>query len=82
MHRLPASQAREKLAEILNEVSVRGDRVVLERHGKEVAAVISMDDLALLQALEDKYDLELARAALDESDERIPLEQLMAKYGL
>lgn len=76
--RLPATKARERLAEVLNEVSVRGDRVILERHGKDVAAVISMADLELLELLEDRYDLELVKTALAESDERIPWDQVKA----
>ncbi|MEO7363730.1 MAG: type II toxin-antitoxin system prevent-host-death family antitoxin [Gemmatimonadaceae bacterium] len=76
--RLPATKARERLAEVLNEVSVRGDRIILERHGKNVAAVISMEDLELLERLEDRYDLDLAKAALSESEERIPWDQVNA----
>ncbi|MEJ7811055.1 MAG: type II toxin-antitoxin system Phd/YefM family antitoxin [Gemmatimonadaceae bacterium] len=81
-NRLPASKARARFADILNEVSVRGDRVVLDRHGKPVAAVISIGDLELLQALEDRYDVELAREALAESDERVPWEEIKARLGL
>lgn len=80
--RLPASKARERLADVLNEVSVRGDRVVLERHGKDVAAVISIEDLQLLELLEDRYDLELSKAALAESDERIPWSVVKERLGL
>ena len=56
---------------MLNEVSVRGDRIVLERHGKDVAAVISIEDLELLERLEDRYDLELSKGALADSNTRI-----------
>lgn len=68
---IPASEARKRFSDILNRVSVRGDRVVMERHGKTVAAMISMEDLALLEALEDRFDVEEARAALTESGERV-----------
>lgn len=80
--RLPASKAREKFADILNEVSVRGDRVVLDRHGKAVAAVIPISDLEMLEDLEDRYDIESARESLSESDERIPWERVKATLGL
>lgn len=82
MDRVPASKAREILGDILNDVAARGDRIVLHRHGKDVAAVISMDDLALLQSLEDRYDIESARATLAGSDERVPWAQLKKKLGL
>lgn len=80
--RLPATKVRERLSQVLNEVSARGDRVVLVRDGKEVAAVISMEDLALLELLEDRYDLELSRAALAESDERITLSRVKERLGV
>lgn len=79
---LTASKARERLSDLLNEVSVRGDRVVLERHGKRVAAVISADDFDLLEALEDRYDLEEIRRVLAEDHERIPLDQIKREFGM
>ena len=82
MNRIAASKAREQLAEILNDVAGRGDRVILHRHGKDVAAVISVDDLALLELLEDRYDVEAARAALAESDERVAWSDLKKELGL
>lgn len=81
-NRIAASKAREKLADILDEVAVRGERVVLQRHGKDVAAVISSDDLKLLEALEDRFDVEEAREALAESDERVPWEALKKRLSL
>ena len=44
----------------------QGERIILERRGKEVAAIVSMDDLALLQMLEDRDDVRAARKALAE----------------
>src|SRR5882672_9250954 len=49
--RIPATEAREKLADILNDVAFRGERVLLERHGKSIAAVVSVEDLELLERL-------------------------------
>ena len=81
-NRLPASKARERFADILNEVSVRGDRIVLERHGKTVAALISVADLELLELLEDRFDVEQAKAALAESDERYTWEDVKQRLGI
>lgn len=80
--RISASRVRETLSEVLNEVSVRGDRVVLERHGKDVAAVISMEDLELLEQLEDRYDLELAQEAIAKKEVRIPWSRVKKNLGL
>jgi prevent-host-death family protein len=52
MEVLSISEAREGLAELVNRVAYRGERVVLRRHGKPVAALVSADDLERLAALE------------------------------
>ena len=82
MPRIPASKAREKLSEILNDVAGHGDRVILHRHGKNVAAVIPVEDLELLEALEDRYDVEEARAALAVREGRVPWPALKKQLGL
>lgn len=81
-NRLPASKARQKFADILNAVGYKGKRVLLQRHGKSVAAVIPPEDLELLEALEDRMDLEAVRAALREGGRPIPLQDLKAELGL
>jgi hypothetical protein len=45
---------------------------VLWRHGKVVAAVISMEDLQEFEAAEDRADLAAAREALASEERRIP----------
>lgn len=70
MNRLPASQAREKFAEILNEVAFGRKRMVLHRHGKDLVAVIPVEDLALLEELEDRADVARARRALADKSPR------------
>ena len=76
MTRIAASEAREKFATILNEVAFAGERILLHRHGKDVAAVVPIADVELLEALEDKMDLETARKALTEKGKRVNWEQL------
>lgn len=76
MPRITASEAREQFATILNEVAFGGERVLLHRHGKDVAAIVPIEDLQLLEALEDKMDLETARKALAEKGPRVKWEQL------
>ncbi len=61
-----ASELREQLGEVLNRVSYGKERVVIEKHGRPAAALVPVEDLELLRALEDRLDLEAARAALAE----------------
>ena len=67
---LAATQARTMLADLINIVIYRGERVIVERRGKAVAALVSMEDLDLLERLEDRLDLEAARAALSETKKK------------
>lgn len=82
MTRIAASEARTDFADIVNKVAFGGERITLHRHGKDVAAIVPVKDLLLLEALEDKMDLEAARAALTEKTPRIPWKRLKGQLGL
>lgn len=45
---------RADMADPLNRVAYAGERVILQRRGKAVAALVSMQDLARLEAMEDQ----------------------------
>ena len=63
-----AVQVRKRLAEVINRAAFGKERVILARRGKAVAAIVSLEDAELLEALEDRIDLENARAALTEAE--------------
>lgn len=81
MTSLPVSKARQELAELINRVAYKGERIVIERHGKDVAALVPTEDLRVLESLEDRIDLEDARKALKEKG-AIPWEKVKADLGL
>ena len=60
------SEARESFSTTVNRVAFGGERVVLTRHGRRVAAVVPIEDLELIEALEDATDL-------DEVPRRLPI---------
>jgi hypothetical protein len=62
-------------------VVYQGERIVLERHGKDVVAMVPVEDLKLLEGLEDRMDLEEARERLKEPG-RIPWKKIKARLGL
>lgn len=78
-----ASKVRQQFAVNLNRVAFKRDRILLERHGKLVAAMVPVEDLELLEELEDRLDLEEARAALAESKAKgtRPWEKIKAVLG-
>lgn len=72
------SEARDGLAELVNRVAYARERVRLVRRGRELAAVVPMEDIELLEALEDELDLQAAREALADPANagRIPWEDV------
>jgi prevent-host-death family protein len=69
MTRLEASKAREEFSDTLNRVAYSHERIVLRRWGKDVAALVPLEDLALLEQLEDRIDIEEAKRILADPDE-------------
>jgi prevent-host-death family protein len=84
--RLNVVELRQSLAEILNRAEYQGERIVIHRRGKDAAAIISIEDLTLLERLiedtEDRLDVNTARVALAESAERIPYAEVRKRLGL
>jgi prevent-host-death family protein len=80
MTKLTATAARDNFAELLNRAAFKGERIALERHGKTVAAIVSAEDLELLESLEDRIDLAAARRALKEP--RRKWDKVKAELGL
>ena len=48
----------------------------------KIAALISIEELELLQTIEDLVDIENARKALAESGENIPAQEIWKELGL
>ena len=86
MSETTVSEARARLADVVDAARVGHAPVYLTRRGQRVAAVIDADDLdSLIAAAEDLADLKAARAAraeLDDGESAIPWEQVKADLGL
>ena len=83
MHRtITTADARKNFADIVNSVAYGKESVILTRRGQEIAALVSMEALQLLQKIEDYIDIEDARKALDEPGENISADEFWNKLGL
>ncbi|HUP01815.1 MAG TPA: type II toxin-antitoxin system Phd/YefM family antitoxin [Gemmatimonadota bacterium] len=82
MVRLTATEARNRFADLLNRVAYGRERIIVNRDGKDVVALVTVEDLALLEEIEDRIDVEEARKVLAESGPNVPLEQVLAEMGL
>ena len=78
------SEARESFSATVNRVTFGGERVVLTRHGRRVAAVVPIADLELLEQIEDAADLDEVRHALADpaNRERVAWDDLKKQLGL
>ena len=82
MDKITTADARKNLAEIINQVAYGKEPVVLTRRGKELAALVSIEDLILLQKLEDQIDIHDAWKAKDEPGEDISWSTLRRELDL
>lgn len=57
---LSAKEARERFSELINLAGFAKERTVITKNGKGIAAVVSMEDLAILDALAFEQALTLS----------------------
>lgn len=64
MTRVAVTELRVAISDLLDRVAGHGERIAVERYGKPAVALVSPEDLELLEAIEDRMDIEAARKAL------------------
>ena len=82
MIRLSTSELRKDTADALNRVVYRGDRIALQRRGKDVAVIVSVEDYELLRAIEDRADMETIKKIKAEQGEDVLWDDLKRELGL
>jgi prevent-host-death family protein len=81
MKTLDADNLRRQVLEALNKVAYAGERITINRHGKPVAVLVPVEDAELLEAIEDRVDVALAKKALKEKGS-IPWAKAKEELGL
>jgi prevent-host-death family protein len=77
---LPLHKARSGLTDAVNRVFYGHERIAIQRRKKNVAVLVSVRDAKLLEALENKADLDLIRRRMAEPSE--PWEKVKKDLGL
>jgi prevent-host-death family protein len=70
MKQITTAEARKHMAELLNRAAYGKERFVVTRHGKELVAIVPLEDITLLdrlRALLLKKDFEAAITEIEES---------------
>lgn len=77
-------ELRENLSDAINKAAFGKERVVVTRRGKKLVGIVPYEDIELLEALEDKKDIEEAKKALKEAAKKgtISMAKLKKDLGL
>ncbi len=81
MTKISTVKARARFSDLVTKAAFEKDRIVLTRNGKELAAVVPIEDVLLLEEMENSADLAAARRALQEKGS-IPWERIKNDLGL
>lgn len=81
MTRVSMTKARQNFTDIANRVMYGSERICIEKNNKPAVAVVPIEDLELIEAIEDKIDIEAALKALKEPG-FITLKALKKKLGI
>lgn len=79
---ISTAEARKNFAEIVNQVAYGHEPVILTRHGEKIAALVTMEELELIQRIEDHVDIQDAMQSLSEPGDNIPADEFWGKLGL
>lgn len=81
MATVTSRELRASLSDVLNRVAYTGERVLIERNGRPVAALVSVADLRAMESRENAEDLADHRAAMAEAQEKgsIPFAEALAE---
>jgi prevent-host-death family protein len=88
LEKVTASDARNTFSELISSVKYGRRRVCITSNGKDMAAMIPLQDLEVLEALlrryEDEVDSRDAKIALEEAEREgtVSLDELIADLGL
>ena len=83
MTTVTAKHLKEHSSEVLGRVQYGQERIAVTRNGKEVAAVVSIEDVRLLERIELLLDAADAVSAIEEAEREgtIGLDELREKLG-
>lgn len=84
--KLSMAEFRNDMATPINKVVYGGERLILTRKGKGTVAMVSLEDLDLIEKIEDEIDAREAKKILADMKRKgerpVPLAQVKKRLGL
>lgn len=77
-------EARKQIGEVINRAAYGKERVILTRRGKPLVAVVPIEDVETLEALEDRLDIEEAHKVLADAEKEgtVPFKEVKKELRL
>ena len=82
MTTITVTDARQHWSEVLTSVAFKGERVILQRNGNDIAAVVSAQDAELLELIEEHLDLDEVKRRLTDGKKPLSYMGVREKLGL
>lgn len=84
MGSMPVSRARDEMKDLVNRVAYGKERVILTSHNKKMAAIVPIEDVEALNAMEDAQDILIAEKRIKKAakDGTYTTEELKQRLGL
>ncbi|MCJ7673765.1 MAG: type II toxin-antitoxin system Phd/YefM family antitoxin [Sedimentisphaerales bacterium] len=81
MTKVSMTKARQDFTNIANRVMFGDERICIEKNNKAAFALVPVEDVEILEALEDQIDVQAAKAAIKKG-KFIDLEALAKQLGV
>lgn len=83
MSTMTAVKARDNFSEVVARAAYGKERIYITKNGKNLAVLIPVEDMALLEELEDRLDAAEADRILDKTKptDLVPFEEYLRKRG-
>jgi antitoxin (DNA-binding transcriptional repressor) of toxin-antitoxin stability system len=84
MEKISVSNARKDFSNIVNKVCYGGERIILQRQGKDCVAIVPMTDIKTIEFVEDHIDIsEAQQVKMEEKQKDIEVfEDLLDDLGM
>ena len=81
---ISTTEARNQFSRLINRAAFGKERILLTRRGEELVALVPAEDLRLIEALEERMDLDDAKASLAEAarEGTVSWEKVQREAGL